>query len=197
MELSTRQMSASNYLRLFLIIAFPIQGWSFLVSFWNFQDVVERSANLMDGIAYVSYSMLTAFLESLILFFFIMLLGFLIPKSYDEEKRVVLLSLIGFSTVFWLFIEQLYALMESNQPGITVDFITQFAHPYRITILLLAILLGLIALSLAFPFFLIKRYPRFTSAVQNLLARIVPLSALYIFLNVLGIIIVAYRNLAG
>ncbi len=37
----------------------------------SFQNMVERSANLLDGLAYLSYALLAAFVESLILFFFL------------------------------------------------------------------------------------------------------------------------------
>lgn len=190
-----RFLSFRNSMRLFLIITFPIQLWSIFISLRNVESVIERTFNLMDGIGYVSYALLTALVESLLLFILILLFGFLLPRHFDEEKRVVQLALLGYAIIFWMMIEQIYTLFEISNPGITLDFIFQFSHPYRVTILTFGFLLLLIIMTIALPMFFLNRNKRTEMFLGNIFSRIIPLSIFYIVLDVAGIIVVVFRNI--
>lgn len=188
------QVWGSSNWRLFLTIAFPIHLWSIMVSFWNFQGIIERSASLMDGVGYLSYALLVALIESLALFAALLLLGFLLPKSYSERTRRVLLGLVGLVVVFWMAISQIYSYLEFANPGFTAHFVTRFQHPYRLAILGLGLLLISITFSVGMPFSLVPSRPKVEASIQNIFDRILPLSSFYLFLDAVGIFIVIVRN---
>lgn len=71
--------------------AFPLHLWTLILSFRDFSWVTERT-NAWDAVGVVSYGLLFAFVESLIIFCIMALLGFLVSSKWDEPRRIALLS---------------------------------------------------------------------------------------------------------
>ncbi len=180
--------------QLFLTALFPIHVWAILIGFWNFQNVVERSANLMDGIAYLAYALLAAFVESLVFFLFLFLNSYLFPKRFTSKRIVAQLSLFTVSIIIWMVVDQLLAYFEFLNPGTTAGFFLQFSRPYFFTILSGILLLGIAVLLVAAPFFWFERKAEAVEKILGFFERLNPLSMLYLGLDLFAIILVLIRN---
>jgi hypothetical protein len=195
--LLTPRLSRSEYWRLFLVVAFPIHVWSILVGFWNFQNVVERSANLMDGIAYLAYSLLASLVESIVLFIFIALIGFFFPKRFSAKRVFIHSGLIAIGILIWMMLEQLFAYLEFLNPDFLSNFFLQFTRPYVATVIGAGLFLIILFISVAWPFYYLRDRPKTEKKILNFLERITPLSILYLVLDLFSIIFVAIRNISS
>jgi hypothetical protein len=196
MTLFAKRLSRQHSFELLLIVAFPIHVWAILVGLRNFQAVAERAANLTEGLGYLSYALLTALAESLLLLGFLYLLNFLLPRQYDAPKRVVQLGWLGTIFSLWMIVRQLVHLYGFNHPGAIADYVTSIGRPFVATLIGLAVLLGLIILSVGWPMLLIHRRAKFETALHSIFERLAPLSGLYLALDVIGVLIVLVRNFA-
>ena len=191
MSLFAKRLSRQDSLTLLLIVAFPIHVWAILIGFYNFQAVAERAANLLEGLGYLSYVMLTALVESLLLFGFLYLLNFLLPKEYGGAKRVVQLGWLGTAFSLWMILRQLF----NFYGGGTAEFVTGLGRPFLVTILGLALLLVVIVLSIGWPLLNVHRSPRAEERLRKFFERLIPLSVLYLVLDGIGLLVVLARNI--
>lgn len=157
---------------------------------------MERSANLVDGIAYLSYALLAALIESLILFFFLFLISNIMPKRFNSDRILAQLGFIAFGISLWLILEQLFAYIEFSNPGATTTFFLQFSRPYLITLISLALLLGLLILTIALPFYLFNKRFELVGKSISFFERLLPLSIFYLAIDALALIFVILRNFA-
>ena len=86
-----KQYSKSGLWSLFLICAFPLHIWTFILAFRDFSWVSERT-NSWDAVGVVSYGLVFAFIESLMIFLIATLMGFLISQKWEEKQRITLLG---------------------------------------------------------------------------------------------------------
>ena len=90
--------SKSGLWLLFLTTAFPIHLWTIILVLRDFAWVTERT-NAWDAVGVAAYGMVFAFIESLFVFIIVVLLGLLLPKQWDERKRLSFLGLLIFTVV--------------------------------------------------------------------------------------------------
>ena len=188
----TQRYSKQGLWSLFLMCAFPLHFWTLILVFRDIQWMTERT-NFWDALGVASYAMVFAFLESLLLFLILTLLGFLVPTQWTRETRIALLTVLFLILSIWAMLSQLYFLAAVQAPGWFIFLMARTGHPVRI---LYALALILVTPTLALPAWFALRSEKFLKSVNSLIERLSLLSGLYLFFDVVGLIIVIIRNLA-
>jgi hypothetical protein len=159
----------------------------------DFSWIIDRT-NLWDAFGVGSYGLLLAFIESLVVFFLVALLGFLISPKWGEDRRIALLSVLSLVTALWAVIDQAYFLSWISIPPPFISFLVQSAHPIRY---IYAFLTPLIALTAFAPAYLILKLDKGFHAAREVIDRLSLLTMFYLFLDIAGVIIVIIRNILG
>ena len=176
---------------LFLMCAFPLHLWTILLAFRDISWVSDRS-NTWDAIGVVSYGLIFAFTESLIIFLAVVILGFLISRYWDEEKRVVLLSILVLVGALWSMLSQSYFLKWVSIPNPILQLISQSKHPVRT---IYEIFLPLVSISTLLPTYLILKSDKAYQFFKGLVERVTVLTIFYLCFDVIGLVIVIIRNI--
>ncbi len=185
-----KQYTKQGLWSLFLICAFPLHVWTFLLAFRDFSWVSERT-NAWDAVGVMSYGLVFAFIESVIIFLIAVLLGFLIAKAWDVEHRVALMGHLALTASLWAIITSLFFLIPITPPPAVIAFLVKQAHPLRI---LYGVSLALVGSTVFVPTLLILRSQPFFRAIQGLFERLGMLTTLYLFFDLAGLVIVIWRN---
>lgn len=177
---------------LFLICVLPIHLWALLLALKDFSWVAERT-NAWDALGVLSYGMVFAFLESLVVTLAAVLLGFLVSRRFwDQERRIALLGSLAVITILWAIFGQLYFLLELSLPSPILGFLAASGHPVR---LLYAAGLALVAPTVLIPTYLVLTSERAFRIVQDIAGRFGTLAWLYLFLDLVCLVILLLRNL--
>jgi len=185
-----RQYTKQGLWSLFLVCAFPLHVWTFILAFRDFSWVTERT-NAWDAVGVMSYGLVFAFIESVIIFLIAVLLGFLVSKVWSEAQRVAVMGHLTFVASLWAIVTSLFFLIPVTLSSSTIGFLAGLAHPLR---LLYGLSLVLVGLTVFVPTILILRSKPFFQATQGLFERLSMLTALYLFFDVIGLGIVIIRN---
>jgi len=110
--------------------AFPLHLWTILLAFRDFSWLIDRS-NLWDAVSVLSYGLVFAFAESVLVFLIAALLGLLVPKYWMQERRVALLSILVTCLSVWAIFSQLYWLLGLATPGFLIQSLMGVPHPVR------------------------------------------------------------------
>lgn len=175
---------------LFLMCSLPIHFWTLLLAFRDISWLTERS-NLWDAIGVLSYGMVFAFFESLIIFMAATLLGFLISAKWDERRRVALLSVLVLIVSLWAMYGQAHFIWGISLPEPVLNFMAQSGHPYRY---LFGLTFVMVALTVAVPAFLVLRRDKVFAFAWDAIDRLSLLASVYLAIDVIGLIIVVIRN---
>jgi hypothetical protein len=176
---------------LFLICAFPLHVWTFILAFRDFSWVVERT-NVWDAIGVLAYALVFAFVESILVFLAAVLLGFLLPRRWEEGRRLALLSVLVLITALWGMLGQLYFLWNLSVPEEIIIFYARSDHPYR---LLVGTILILVSPTVLIPTYLVVRSEGSTRFILGITDRLSLLASLYLLLDAAGLVIVLLRNI--
>lgn len=188
---------ARNYSRqelwsLFLTCAFPLHMWALIMAFRDISWLSERT-NTWDAIGVISYGMLIAFVESVFVFFVAALVGFITPANWSSERRTTFLSLLILLLSLWAMVSQLLFLWNMNLPDAAVQFLRNSDHPLRI---LYAGSLAVVGLSIVLPVYSFIRSERAIPFIKELMDRLSTLTAFYLVLDLLGVVVIVLRNLS-
>lgn len=186
----TQRYSKQGLWSLFLMCAFPLHAWTLILVFRDLSWMAERT-NFGDALGVAAYAMLFAFIESLLLFIVMALLGFLVSTRWDQERRVALLTVLFLIASLWSMLSQLYFLANLQAPDWFLSILAQNGHPVRV---LYALAFVVIAPTVAFPAWLILRSEKAVKSIHALIERLSLLSAFYLFFDVLGLVFVIVRN---
>jgi hypothetical protein len=176
---------------LYLICAFPLHAWTLILAFRDVSWVTDRT-NSWDAVGVVSYGLMFTFVESVLLFAVMVLLGYLVSTYWDAERRVALLSVLALIASVWAMLEQLFFLMGTGLPGWSIDLLIRSSHPLRTFYVLL---IGLVGATVLGPALLVLRSQRVYAAVRALIERLSVLTIFYLVLDAIGVVIVIVRNL--
>ena len=147
---------------------------------------------MWDAIGVVSYGLVNVFIESLLFFVTITLLGLLVSTRWNENRRVALLSVLALVTALWSIEGQAYFVWGSYLPAQFLRYVASTEHPLR---LLYAAALTIVVPTVVIPVYLVLQSDRFLNLVQGFIERISLLTVLYLFLDLLAIIIILIRNM--
>jgi hypothetical protein len=185
-----KRYSKQGLWSLFLISAFPLHVWTIILAFRDFSWVTERT-NSWDAIGVVSYGLIFAFIESVMVFLVAILLGFLISKKWSEDRRITLMGVLVFVASLWAMVSYLYFLLGVSIPGETILFLASLAHPLRF---LYAVSFVLVVPTVALPTYFVLRSEKFLKSVQGLFERLSLLTLFYLFFDFIGLIVIVIRN---
>lgn len=187
----TRRYSRQGLWSLFLICAFPLHFWAFLLIFRDISWLVERT-NAWDAIGAASYGMIFAFTESVLIFCIIALLGFFTPKQWETDRRIAFLALLILITSVWGMIGQLLFLWNIFPPPQAIQFLRGSSHPLRI---IYTVCLIVVTPTVLLPVYAFIRSNKAVMFMQNLMERLSLLTMFYLFFDLLALMIVIVRNI--
>ena len=187
----TQLYSRQGLWSLFLMCAFPLHFWTLLLAFRDISWLTERS-NLWDAIGVVSYGLLFAFVESLMVFLVVALLGLLISAKWEEARRIALLSILMLVLSIWAMYGQAHFIWNLTPAGWILRLAAQSGHPYRI---IFGITFIAVVLTVAVPTFLVLHWDKFFHFVREAIDRLSLLTSLYLVLDLFGLVIVVIRNI--
>jgi hypothetical protein len=176
---------------LFLICAFPLHLWTLILAFRDISWVTERT-NAWDAIGVVSYGLIFAFVESVMIFLIFTVLGLLTPKQWESDRRITFLAFLVLITSVWGMISQLLFLWNVSLPAQAIEFLRRSNHPLRI---MYAACLIVVTPTVLLPAYSFIRSKKAVTVMQNLMERLALLTSFYLFFDVLGLIIIIIRNL--
>ena len=185
-----KRYSKRGLWNLFLICAFPLHVWTIILAFRDFSWVTDRT-NSWDAVGVVSYGLIFAFIESVVVLLVATLLGFLVSKKWSEERRITLVGILAFITSLWAMASYLYFMLQVTVPGNTILSLAKMAHPLRF---LYAISLVIVGPTVVLPAYFILRSEKFVQGVRAFFERISTLTLFYLFFDFIGLVIVIIRN---
>lgn len=175
---------------LFLMCAFPLHVWTLILAFRDFSWVTERT-NAWDAIGVVSYGLIFALIESVVVFFIAFILGFLVSKKWRGNPRITLLQILVVITSLWAMTSYLFFMLQVSIPEAGIIFLVNLRHPLRF---LYVVLLSFVGLTVAIPTYLVLQSKKFLHSMQRLFERLSLLTLFYLFFDFVGLIIVIFRN---
>jgi len=188
---TNKYYSAKGLWTLFLMCALPQHIWTLILAFNDISWVTERT-NAWDAIGVMSYGLVYAFLECLVIFLTVSTLGLLILNKFSEVQRVVILSVLILILSIWGIANHLYFLTSFSLPSAWLGFIASFGHPLR-TIYILAIIA--VSLSLGIPVYAALKSEKFFRLLQEGIDRLSLLMTIYLFADLAAVIIIIIRNI--
>ena len=188
----TQRYSRQDLWSLFLISAFPLHFWTLILVFRDISWLTERT-NAWDAIGVASYGMIFAFVESVVIFLVLALLGLLTPKQWESNRRIAFLAFLILIISAWGIISQLLFLWNVFLPAQAIEFLRHSSHPLRI---IYAVCLMVVTPTVLLPAYSFIRSKKAVTFMQNIIERLSLLTMLYLFFDVLGLIIIIIRNIS-
>lgn len=185
------RFSARGLWLLFLVIAFPIHVWAFIMFFYDF-DWIARRTIPWDAVSVGAYALVIALVESLAIFLAAVLLSFLLPRRWSETQRLVLIGSLAVLVSLWGILGQLYFVLDLSVPPVLMRVMAGNAHPFRIVY---GAFLVVAVLSILLPVYGVMRSEKFTAGMRGIFERLALLTSFYLVLDVVGLFIVIGRNL--
>ena len=165
--------------------------WAIILILMDVSWVAERT-DFWDAIGVAAYGLMFIFFESLIIFFVLVLVGFIFPRSWSEAKRITLLGVLIVVILIWAILGQLYFLLGISLGPEVIYFLASNPHPLWI---IYGTLLIVVTPTVALPAFATIRSEKFQQGFLAVLDRLSVLMGLYILLDFASIVIVLIRNL--
>jgi len=185
-----KRYSKQGLWSLFLICAFPLHVWTIILALRDYSWVAERT-NSWDALGVISYGLIFALFESVVVFLGAVLLGFLVSKKWDEDRRVTLMGTLVFIASLWAMVSYLFFLLGISISGKTILFLAGMAHPLRF---MYVISLALVGLTVAIPTYFVLCSESFPQGIKGLFERLSLLTQFYLFFDFIGLVIVIVRN---
>ena len=179
---------------LFWAIVFPTHFWTLLLVFRDFSTIAERNNNPFDAVGLASYGLVFTLAEDILLLIVLVVFSFFLPARWEKPKRTAFLAMLFFVMVVWAIIGQLYFLRGWEIPNQAIRFFASYSHPLRV---LYGLMFVIVSLTVLFPVWLFVRSGRLSQILLELLERIKILSIFYIGLDVIGFVIILFRNLGS
>jgi hypothetical protein len=154
-------------------------------------DWISERTNSWDAVGVGSYALLLALVESFLVFLVIFGLSFLVHKTWNPESRLAIMSVLIFVASMWAVFTQAFFLLGGILPESIFNFLVDSGHPFRY---LYGTIVALVIISVALPVILLLRSEKLVIGTSALIERIALLSGLYLFFDVMGIVIVIVRN---
>ena len=190
--MNLKRYSKQGLWSLFLVCAFPLHFWTLTLSIGDMSWAVQRT-NLWDAIGLVSYGLIYALAECIIIFCIVTLIGFIVPQHWNVDKRIALLSLLFLLTSLWAIIAQLFFLWNVSLPIPLLKFLSQSDHPLRMVYVGICVV---VFPSILLPLILFMKSSKAVSFMKDVIERLSLLSMFYLFLDLIGLTIVLIRNFA-
>jgi len=186
------RFSAPGLWKLFTSAGLITHVWAFVLILQDYSWLVERS-NAWGAVGVGAYGLVTALVESILVFFVLILIGFVLPKAWSEAKRLAVLAVTVWVVSLFAIANQLYFLLGKPFPMSVLQILAASEHP-------LWFLYGS-AIGFAFSVILtlyiaILKSNKVVEWVSAAADRVSTLMALYLFIDFISLVIVIIRNIS-
>lgn len=188
----TGRYSKQGLWLLFLMSVFPQHLWTLIFAFRDMSWLIDRT-NVWDAIGNMSYGMVYAFFESLAIFCVFALFGLFTPARWDVNRRVAFLTVLLLTASIWAMISQLLYLWNIWLPFSWLQFIANTGRPL---VMLFLLSLAIVVPTVGIPVFVFIRSKKALSSMLDIMDRLSLLSTFYLFLDVIGLVIILIRNIS-
>lgn len=168
--LSARFPSKKEIYLVFAACVFPIHLWAIIVTIFEVPALIKR-ANILEIFSVFAYVLAITLLESLILLCFLVVSSLMLPQNIFRDRFIASSTIFAFITSIWVISLHFQGLYIQNL----------YLVPY--------------VLILLFCFILIYRFKNIEKAIITFVDKLTPLSYTYVFLDIVGILIIIFRNL--
>ena len=176
---------------LFLMCALPLHAWTLVLAFRDLSWLTERT-NAWDAVGVLSYGLLFALVESMLLFVVAALLGWLLPRGWEPERRIGVLSVLVLVLAVWAMLGQLYFLLNVRLPAGLIAALVRSQHPLW---LMYTVVPAVVGLSFALPVWAVMRAGRGVPALVGVIERLGLLAMFYLAFDAAALVIVVIRNI--
>lgn len=176
---------------LFLMCALLQHAWTLVLAFRDMAWLTDRT-NAWDAIGVLCYGLLFALVESTVLFLVVALLGFLLPRRWEPERRIAVLGIFALVLTVWAIVAQLFFLLNMRLSGGVVAFLAASPHPLWV---IYGVLIVVVTATFALPLWAIGRPGGSLKSVGALMEKLGLLAMFYLFFDVVALVIVGIRNL--
>ena len=171
--------------------ALPLHIWTIILAFRDFDWVTART-NSWDAVGVISYGLLFALFESVVIFFAVALVGLFVSAKWEEKRRIALLSLLVIIWSIWSMFNQAYFLNEWGTPDWLTNLVIATGRPL---VALYALAFGLSLVTVSLPVFMTLRSEKFLNGIQEGIERMWLLMLLYLVFYAAAIVNIIIRNL--
>lgn len=175
---------------LFLMCALPLHVWTLILAFRDFDWITART-NSWDAVGVLSYGLLFAIFESIVVFAATALSGLLASPKWEEKRRIALLSTLVFIVSLWSMFNQAYFINEWMAPDWLLSLLISTGRPL---VALYALAFGLGLVTVVLPAFFILSSDKFLNGVLEGIERLSLLMLLYLLFDAAAIINIIIRN---
>lgn len=192
-----QRFQKDHLIKSFLVCAFPIHLWTIILFFRDIGWIADRT-NMGDALGVGAYAMVFALIESLFYLIPITTLNILIPWRQPQQKALAITSYIALIIPFWVGIGQIIQYNYHNvlNQDQIIDALIDSGHPVRYFILVYLIFLSILLGSILLPVYFINFKDRPQYIMISVIERIEILTYLYIFLDLIGLISIIFRNMS-
>lgn len=176
---------------LFLMCALPQHAWTLVLAFRDLAWVTERT-NAWDAIGVLCYGLLFALVESLVLFVVVMLLGLLLPRRWEPDRRIALLGIFALVLSAWAMLSQLFFLANVRFPDGAIAFLVASAHPLWV---IYGVLVTLVSATFLWPAWAIGRPGGSLKFAAVLIDKLGLLATFYLVFDMAALVVIVIRNL--
>lgn len=156
----------------------PVFIWSIINMLKEIPAWILRMST-WDLVGAISYTQAFALIESIIVFLLILVLALILPERFFRNKFLTLTAMIVSISTFW------FALAHYNVESIRTWKMNQF--------LMWAVIFGS---TLILSYVMVQRFEKMGVAIDTVVKSVSLLSFLYMFIGLMGLIIVVVRNIA-
>ena len=167
-----KRFAQQDLMQLFVYCAFPIHLWAIIIMFRSVSSWLFYMSQ-SDLIGSVAYHLTFTIFETILVFIFFLIVGFLIPKKWIPEPFLTLSSIL---------------IIELTVMAIVFQHLVLHYSSFRWMIVSCLIIL-------AASIVIIPKISKLQQIARVLAERLTILTFVYIFLDVIGVIIVIFRIL--
>jgi hypothetical protein len=160
----------------FVVCVIPIQVWSIINLLYEIPAWIKR-LDVWELVGVVSYTQAFALLESGIVFIFLVLLSAILPARLYRDRFVETSFALVFSTAVWAILAHTY------DESIRLWGLKEFVP-----------MIGLYLLSSVFLYLIVNRFKFIGRFFRSFTERLAVLAYLYLFIDIISVIIVSIRN---
>jgi hypothetical protein len=171
--------------------ALPLHAWTLLLAFRDLSWLTDRT-NSWDALGVLCYGLLFALVESVLLFLVTALLGLLVTKHWEPERRIALLGVFVLVLSVWAMLAQLFFLAGVRLPDAMIALLVQSGRPLLV---IYGALLLIVAATFLLPAWAVMRSGRGLRFVGAMIERLGLLAMFYLVFDVAALVIVVVRSL--
>jgi hypothetical protein len=188
LTLLKKRFTRSELFNFFLICAFPFHLWAIIMLIRDVGWITQRSGT-DSFVSLASLTMVYALVESILFFGLLLILGLLIPWRWQPKRVFAILGFIALWIPIWDMLNQVLRATDMKNPGFMVGWLFSTGHPIRYGYPLLGLIILLVAALTAAGIWLSSFNQKFWQGLGEFLSRVATLSAIYLVLDLAGLII--------